>query len=134
MSEFTRRIDRHLDRKAFREKKSRQDQLLSATPSMASLIDKGVTALICPNDSLAYQYWMWLGRAGYSVPRHVSLISFDNSLQGRIYPVSTVDFGFAHLGYQAAHIMIGDISVHSDKDGNIAGVCTVVDRGSVRNC
>jgi DNA-binding LacI/PurR family transcriptional regulator len=132
MPEFTRRIDAHVGPAPEGSRSiNRQRRIMRATPSLASLLRRGITALICPNDQFAYQFWMWFKRVNIPVPRHMSLISFDNSLQGRIYPVSTIDFGFARLGYSAAHILIGDIPVQSDKAGNIAGTCTVIDRGSV---
>jgi DNA-binding LacI/PurR family transcriptional regulator len=68
---------------------------------------------------------------GLSVPRDVSIISFDNSVECRNFPVSTIDFGFSRLGYRAAHVFIGDIPVKADRYGNVPGICTLVDRGSI---
>jgi hypothetical protein len=95
------------------------------------LLDKRPTALICLNDRMAREYYFWLKAVGIRVPQDISLISFDNTFDSALLPVSTVDFGFQQLGYQAAHLFIGDLPVRGDRNGNIAGACTLVDRGSV---
>jgi DNA-binding LacI/PurR family transcriptional regulator len=59
------------------------------------------------------------------------MVSFDNSAESVYIPLSTIDFGLPRLGYLAAHIFINDIPVHADHEGNIAGLCTLVDQGSI---
>jgi DNA-binding LacI/PurR family transcriptional regulator len=112
-------------------KPSIRRRLLAATPSMASLLKEGVTAIIAGNDYIARDYYHWLKMAGIRIPRDISLISFDNQPEFLAYPMSTIDPGFERLGYLAAHIMIGDIPVKADSEGRIPGACTLVDRGSV---
>jgi len=112
-------------------RRSVRSVLLDNTPSLRSLIDQGVTALIAANDTIARPLYWWLTTAGIDVPRRMSIISFDNLLDLTSMPINTVDFGFARLGYLAAHTFINDIPVKADSDGNVAGICTVVDRGSV---
>jgi DNA-binding LacI/PurR family transcriptional regulator/DNA-binding transcriptional regulator YhcF (GntR family) len=104
--------------------------LLSSTPSMTSLLRAGVTALVSLNDTVAREQYLWCNSTGIAVPRDLSIVSFDNSPEAAVLPISTIDFGLAGLGYCAAHILIDDIPAHADREGNIAGTCTLVDRGS----
>ena len=101
------------------------------TPSLAGLLDRGITALLAANDFSAIEYHEWLAAAGIDVPKGLSLASFGNTAQSAPYPISTIDFGFSRLGYLAAHVFVGDIPVRADKNGAIAGECIWVDRGSV---
>jgi len=108
-----------------------ENPFLLRTPSMTSLLASGCTALIALNDWRAQQYLVWFRNAGLRIPEDLSLVSFDNTAESETVPVSTVDFGFARLGYLAAHILIGDIPVRADREGNIAGICALMDRGSI---
>jgi DNA-binding LacI/PurR family transcriptional regulator len=83
------------------------------------------------NDRVGFQYLWWADAAGIEVPRHLSIVAFDNVGESEALPLTTVDFGFARLGYLAAHVLIGDIPVRADEAGNIPGTCTLIDRGSV---
>ena len=82
-------------------------------------------------DRLAREYFFWFNALGVAMPKDFSLISFDNIPESVFYPITTIDFGFARLGYRAAHILIDDIPVHAGRNGVVNSVCTVVDRGSV---
>jgi DNA-binding LacI/PurR family transcriptional regulator len=110
---------------------SPQRLLLSATPSMSNLLNNGMTGLISCNDWMAYQHFFWCEHAGMETPRRLSMVSFDNNPESEVVPVSTVDFGFGHLGYIAFHLLAGDVPVRLDAKGNVAGVCRLVDRGSI---
>jgi DNA-binding LacI/PurR family transcriptional regulator len=68
---------------------------------------------------------------GIAVPSEMSLISFDNSASITPLPVSTVDFGFGNLGYSAFHLIYGDVTIHRDRAGNVAGRPVVIHRGSI---
>jgi DNA-binding LacI/PurR family transcriptional regulator len=68
---------------------------------------------------------------GGEIPRDLSLLAFDNMPESALFPFSTIDWGFSRLGYLAAHIFVGDIPIHADRDGAIPGICTLIDRGSV---
>jgi DNA-binding LacI/PurR family transcriptional regulator len=104
--------------------------LMDATPSLIKLLGKGrPTALIAFNDEFARDRYDWCKIAGIRIPRDLSIVSFDN-MPANLY-VSTVDFGFSRLGYQTAHIFIGDIPISDDRHGAIPGICTLVDRGSI---
>ncbi len=110
-----------------------RDKLLQQTPSLLSLIkEKGATALFGLNDRFARSYYFWCKAVGIKIPHDLSIISCDNLLDAAAIPISTIDFGFARLGYLAAHAFIGDIPVESGTGGrNIAGECTLIDRGSL---
>jgi DNA-binding LacI/PurR family transcriptional regulator len=109
----------------------RRTLLENAASLTALLKQERVTALIAPNDHCACQYSLWLQAMNVQIPRDLSLISFDNIPRSSLYPVSTVDFGFERLGYFAAHVFIGDIRVPSDTNGNVPGIGTLIDRGSI---
>jgi DNA-binding LacI/PurR family transcriptional regulator len=98
---------------------------------MARMLDRGVTAIVAPNDRLAHAYYLWCKDAGIEIPRGLSLVGFDNLPESVGFPVASIDFGFARLGYLAAHILIGDIPVNENHEGVIAGIPTLIDSGSV---
>jgi DNA-binding LacI/PurR family transcriptional regulator len=105
---------------------------LRKAPSLVSLLTKhDVTALLAINDNFARKYYFWLRTVGIDVPAHLSVIGFDNLAVNTPYPISSIDFGFERLGYLAAHILIGDTNVAAERNGDIPGIPTLVDRGSV---
>lgn len=105
--------------------------LRSRTPSMETLLRSGATALLSLNDLLACQHYLWCGAAGIDVPRQLSIVAFDNSPEFEAIPITTIDFGFAQLGYLAAHLLIRDIPLRLAADGEVPGPCTLIERGSV---
>jgi hypothetical protein len=130
---FNRRVNALVQDKAAPPGKAAnfQQKLLECTPSMVALFQQDITALVSLNDTLAHLQYLWCRLAGIDVPRHLSMLSFDNIPQSAIFPIATVDFGFSRLGYLASHILAGDISVQCDKEGNIPGECTIIERGSI---
>jgi len=107
-------------------------RLLKDAASLVSLLAGGrSTALACMNDVWAHHYYLIFKFLGIRVPQDISMVAFDNIPESINFPVSTIDFGFERLGYLAAHIFIGDISISADKNGAIPGACTLVDRGSI---
>jgi DNA-binding LacI/PurR family transcriptional regulator len=121
---------RHPSKLAYQQ--SLKALLLANTPSIVNLLStKGLSALVALNDGMAIEIHLWLKFAGIRVPRDLSIVSFDNAIDYYHLPISTVDFGFARLGYQAAHVFIGDIPVRSGADGDMPGACTVIDKGSI---
>jgi hypothetical protein len=106
--------------------------ILANTPALAEMLRAHrPTALVALNDNLARQQYLWLRTLGFRIPRDISLISMDNLPHSVFFPYSTVDFGFSNLGYLAARLIIGDIPSSADPYGNIPGICTLIDRGSV---
>jgi len=107
-------------------------KLFTARQSLPQLLlDHAPTALISPNDVAAREHYLLLRGLGVCVPEHLSMISFDNLPQASMFPVSTIDFGFARLGYLAAHILIGDIPIRADRQGVISGIPKVIHQGSL---
>ncbi len=108
-----------------------RDALFSHTPSLASLLGNGVTAVLAPGDYIAYEFYQWLLTAGFRIPKDISLVSFDNSPESATRPVATIDFGFGRLGYLAAHLLIDDIPIQTGRYGEIPGPVSLVDNGSI---
>jgi len=110
---------------------SSHDDVRRHTPSLAALLDRNVTAIIALNDFCAQQLCIWCSAAGIDIPGDLSVISFDNEPNTRMFPISTIDFGFSRLGYCAARTLCGAAVADADRDGNIPGICAIVNRGSV---
>jgi DNA-binding LacI/PurR family transcriptional regulator/DNA-binding transcriptional regulator YhcF (GntR family) len=91
----------------------------------------GVTALLAPNDRYAVRYWQVLAELGVRIPRDLSMVSFDNLADLHPFPISSVDFGLATLGYKAFHLLLGDVPVQVAKGNHLMGICQLVDRGSI---
>jgi DNA-binding LacI/PurR family transcriptional regulator len=99
---------------------------------MAKLLeDYRITAIVGLNDMLAREYLMWCEGAGVTVPASVSIISYDNTMIARVFNITSIDFGYDHLGYAAAHRFIGDITVNQESDRGVFGEARLVQRGSV---
>jgi DNA-binding LacI/PurR family transcriptional regulator/DNA-binding transcriptional regulator YhcF (GntR family) len=106
-------------------------ELARGIPCLNSLMHNDVTAIIGLNDWLAINFYFWFKELELEIPRHISLVSFDNTPPTQHYPISTVDFGFERLGFYAAHIFLNDIPVPADKEGRLRSVPRYIDRGSV---
>jgi DNA-binding LacI/PurR family transcriptional regulator len=76
----------------------------------------GPTAIIAPYDEHARRLYRWLIVLGVRIPEDLSLVSFDDR-QELLYPytISSVNFGFANLGYAAFHSIIGDVPIKIDR-------------------
>jgi len=118
---------------AFRDlsEKARRNIRAHARPFVRFLAAGNITALCALCDSMAWEYHVFFEALGISVPRDISIISFDNEPSSIFFPISTVDFGFTRLGYMAAHVFIGDIPVQAARDGSVASVASLMDRGSI---
>ena len=95
------------------------------------LLDPEMTVIVAPNDRYARRFWKCLQALGVSVPRHMSMVSFDNLAEMKPFPISTIDFGTSLLGYKVFHLLRRDVPVHVDKDRRLQGKCTLVDNGSI---
>ncbi len=105
--------------------------LIEAIPSLAGLVSNGCTAILALNQFMGVNTLSWLAYVGIDVPEDISILSFDNIYPLVNVPISTVDFGFGNLGYQAAHVFIGDIPLRADKLGNIGSRPQLLSRGSL---
>jgi DNA-binding LacI/PurR family transcriptional regulator len=109
-----------------------KSQLEKEQPELDKLVSqRRHTAIIAANDNVATEFVTWMTYTGRSVPRDMSLISFDNNPGLALYRLSSLDFGMADLGYLIAHRFIGDVAVHKDVNGNITVMPRFFDRGSI---
>ncbi len=131
ITEYRRRIREYLRTVANSVPAQNRAHILSSAPSLNSILKSEATGLLALNDALAQRYYHVLTEAGVAFPGELSIISFGNPPGSLAYPISVIDFGFARLGYLAAHIFLDDIPIRSDKEGSIPGICSYVDRGSV---
>jgi DNA-binding LacI/PurR family transcriptional regulator len=96
------------------------------------LVKAGAGALISPNDRMAMSYpRTWIRLLGMQAPARLSLLSFDNAYRHLPVGLTSVDFGFDYLGYQAAHAILGDVPVKRDRNGDIPARARVADGGTV---
>ncbi len=96
------------------------------------LVDNGVTALVAPNDWYGREYRALLQMANLSVPRDLSLVSFDNNfIQMYPFTFSSVDFGFEHLGFMAFHLIVRDLPLTGASIRHVAAECTINHLGSI---
>ncbi len=96
-----------------------------------ALNEPGVTAIVAPRDYTAVKYFYRLMHRGVKVPRDISLISFDNSAHAQPAGITSVDFGFNHLGYSAFHLILKDIPVARTRAQAVPGKANVVRRSTV---
>jgi len=120
------------DDRPFRRKDPPRRAVWEKTRSLRELLQTHqTTAWIAPNDLYARKLYAWAKYVGLRVPEDISMISFDNASDSYLFPLASIDPGFAYLGYLAAHALIGDITVPAGPGGQIAGRCRLVDRGSL---
>jgi hypothetical protein len=90
--------------------------LLSTVRLGAMIVRHRPTALIAPSDEHAHECYRWLAAAGFSIPRDMTLVSFDDNLDTLYpYPISSVNFGFDYLGYACFHVLLGDLRIPTDR-------------------
>lgn len=106
--------------------------VIRQTPFLAPFFrDHRPTALLAPNDLRAREYYFWLSAAGIEVPRDLSLLSFDNSSEVSPLPISSIDFGFGHLGFEVFHLFLGALPRLQGRRGHLAARPFLADRGSL---
>lgn len=101
-------------------------------PQMRHLLENSpCTALLAPHDWQGRKYLSFLHYAGVRIPEKFSLLSFDNHRSRYWQPLSSIDFGFGHLGYCALHHLLGDLDFRMDAQQSLAGIPELLDRGSI---
>ncbi len=101
---------------------------------LAPLCARGDITAILPSNYIDAEYmYHWLRFARADIPGRLSIIAFDNYALQNTFPISTVDFGFDYLGYQAFHAIVGDIPVKKSRAGHIPSKPVIHHRGSVSN-
>ena len=71
-------------------------------------LDETPTAVLCGNDEMAFGAIRMLNKLGYSVPRDVSIVGFDDQNMAEFYnpPLTTVHIPRHELGRRAAVVLI----------------------------
>jgi len=133
LTDFVRKLDsiRHETKAGRSEPGPSLGRLTALIPSVVSHLNDGASAIVALNDRLAAHLYLYIRALGLSIPRDVSIISFDNEPLSTLLPISTIDFGFARLGYLAAHLYVGDIPLRAGRTGELGGVPNLVNRGSL---
>jgi DNA-binding LacI/PurR family transcriptional regulator len=90
-----------------------------------------ITAVIVSNQYRACELYSYLRWRGVSIPRDISLVTFDNYLQFQIWPLTTVDFGFGNLGYRAFQAIRGEIPVRIGTNRDMLTEALLINRGSL---
>jgi DNA-binding GntR family transcriptional regulator len=90
-----------------------QQELIHLTPHLGAFLAKpDLTAIVAPNDEHARRFYRWCAAASTKIPDNLSLLAFDNWIEGSFpYAISSINFGFDNLGYAAFHILLGDVPV-----------------------
>lgn len=88
--------------------------------------------VIAPRDGFMNTVFRQLSPIGSSVLEKFSFISFDNHIRYSFQAFTSLDFGFSELAYQAFHLILRDLPTRETRDGVMASVPYVVDRGSVK--
>lgn len=101
------------------------DKMAGITPMMIHILEQRPTAVVSPNDAFAHTMHRWLVLAGIRLPDQLSLLSFDNSFHEYAFLISSIDWGFGHLGYAAFHSLMGDIP-YPDSKRQIASKSSLV--------
>ncbi len=84
--------------------------------------------LVFPNDQIAAHALDWFMFMGIEKKQKFKVLSFDNDLRYRGYPMATVDFGFRALGYRAFHSLAKIVSVGSEGMRNISAKPRIIER------
>lgn len=64
------------------------------------------TAVMCYNDSIVPDFYSFLDRRGISVPNDLSVVSYDNSIEGKISPPTSIDHPKERFGRAAAEALL----------------------------
>ena len=101
-------------------------------PSFYNLMKNGhISVLVSANDDKARVFWSKLMHHGIEVPKHISLLSFDNNRNISHLPICTIDFGFGNLAYKIFHLILQDLPVKVSKNGDLVAQAFLLDRGSL---
>jgi DNA-binding LacI/PurR family transcriptional regulator len=87
---------------------------------------------VAPNDWHANLFLDTLTALGVKIPRHLSMVSFDNMYHYSYSPITTVDFGHGELGHQTFHAIMNDVEPNTTGSREITARPLLIDRGSVR--
>jgi len=97
-----------------------------------ALADKAVTAWACSSELMAVMAAAFLRRKGVRVPEDISLIAINNDEDAFVTRITAYDFLKRHLGYLAAHCLLGDIPIRTRRGRFLLCPGQIVERGSVQ--
>lgn len=100
-------------------------------PLFEAIFRSGATAILASNDWSGRKLFTWLHLREIPIPGRISLLSFDNHPSRYGHPLSSVDFGFANLAYQAFHRLRADGPGPGRGISRVTALPEVMDRGSV---
>lgn len=69
-------------------------------------IIENCSAVMCYNDSIVADFYSFLDRRGISVPKDLSVVGYDNSIEGKINPPTTIDHPKERFGRAAAEALL----------------------------
>ncbi len=113
------------DDRASRSQLPHRTMLAETGAVLCKLVEeKQPSAILAPNDHIGRYCQSCLQLGGIAVPQEMSVISFDaNPVRMYPYSLSSVDFGFDYLGYQALHQFLGDRRVRLQKHRSLPSLC-----------
>ena len=91
------------------------------------------SALICANDIIALNAYRTIRRLGLRIPEDVSIVGFDNILEGQNAnpPLSTFNVPREDLGREVANYLLGTFSNRQLAYSQIVVRCPYIERGSI---
>jgi len=101
-----------------------------------ALLDEGVTAVFCMNDTMAAGVYDYLYEAGINVGKDISVVGFDNMEKSDfMHPrLTTVEIQLSEVGRKSAEVLIDMMENANKVDGEYSPVlipCNVIERDSV---
>ncbi|MFV0503116.1 MAG: LacI family DNA-binding transcriptional regulator [Lachnospirales bacterium] len=112
-----------------------RDDINTISNKLFKLPDNMPTAFVCNNDSSAFTFITFLEKNGYSVPKDVSIISFDNTKYSRITSpsITTYDTNIKNMSQAAVNKIIGFIKGENDIKEQIVVTGDIILRNSHRS-
>lgn len=103
------------------------------------LVEQGVTAIFCMNDSMAAGVYDYLREQGLIVGKDISVVGYDNKeLSNYLYPaLTTNEIPLRDIGQKAAELLIDKLEEKENTQGTGNPVripCNMVYRDSVKQC
>jgi DNA-binding transcriptional regulator YhcF (GntR family) len=95
------------------------------------LVESGATAIVAATDWIARRTFYWCRAAGVRIPRDISLVSFENTVAIKPYPITSIDLGQRRLGYKTFHYLFGHVPVKPTKYQQLWGGTSINHTASV---
>lgn len=111
-----------------------EQQAYECTANLIKL-NKGITAIFCCNDQMAFGALRRLSESGLECPKDVSLVGYDDELKASLCAPSltTIRVDIPALARQAAQILLGRLKVpHNKPSQPVILSPTLIERQSVK--